>query len=81
MKNPFETLNNQNGELTGLDMMGDNLRKTLKKCGEGVVLYPLCKMIRSANAEIDDFTRILDFTFIDAGKSLKIGNAPSITNV
>ena len=72
MKNPFETLNNQNGELTGLSMMGDNLRKTLKKCGEGVVLYPLCKIIRSEKAEIDNYTRILDFTFIDAGKSLKI---------
>lgn len=79
MKNPFETLNNQNGELTGLDMMGDNLRKTLKYCGEGVVLYPMCKMIRSQNAEIDNYSRILDFTFIDAGKSLKIGKHSMIT--
>lgn len=79
MKNPFETLNNQNGELTGLDMMGDNLRKTLKYCGEDVVLYPMCKMIRSQNAEIDNYSRILDFAFIDAGKSLKIGKHSMIT--
>ncbi len=79
MKNPFKTLNNQNGELTGLEFMGDNLRKTLKYCGEDVVLYPLCKMIRSENAEIDSFSRILDYTFIDAGKSLKIGKHAMIT--
>ena len=79
MKNPFEERNNQNGVLTGLNFMGDNLRDTLKYCGEGVVLYPLCKMIRSEHAEIDDYTRILDFTFIDAGKSLKIGKHSMIT--
>lgn len=79
MKNPFEQRNNQNGELTGLNFMGDNLRDTLKYCGEGVVLYPLCKVIRSEHAEIDDFSRILDFTFIDAGKSLKIGKHSMIT--
>ena len=79
MKNPFQELNNQNGQLTGLDMMGDNLRKTLKFCGEGVVLYPLCKIIRSANTEIDNYARILDFTFIDGGKELKIGKHAMIT--
>lgn len=79
MKNPFETLNNQNGQLTGLELMGDNLRKTLKYCGKDVVLYPLCKMIRSQNAQIDDYTRILDNVFIDAGKSLKIGKHSMIT--
>lgn len=79
MKNPFETLNNQDGKLTGLEYMGDNLRKTLKYVGEGVVLYPLCKMIRSQRAEIDDYSRILDFTFIDAGSSLKIGKHAMIT--
>lgn len=79
MKNPFEELNNQNGQLTGLEYMGDNLRKTLKYCGEGTVFYPLCKMIRPQNAEIDDYTRILDYTFIDAGKSLKVGKHSMIT--
>lgn len=79
MKNPFEVPNNQNNQLTGIDMMGDNLRKKLKYCGKDVVLYPLAKMIRAQNAEIDDATRILDNVFIDAGKALKIGKYSMIT--
>lgn len=79
MKSPFKTKNNQNGELTGLDLMGDNIRDNIKYCGEGVVFYPLCKVIRAQNAEIDDYTRILDYTFVDAGKSLKIGKHSMIT--
>ena len=79
MKNPFEVPNNQNNQLTGLDIMGDNLRTKLKYCGKDVVLYPLAKMIRAQNAEIDDATRILDNVFIDAGKALKIGKYSMIT--
>lgn len=79
MRNPFSTLNNQNGQLTGMEYMGDNLRESLKYVGEEVVLYPLCKLIRPEHAQIDDFTRILDFTFIDAGKSLRIGKHSMIT--
>lgn len=73
------SLNNQNNQLSNLEFMGDNLRKSLKFCGEGVVLYSLCKMIRSEHAELDDYCRILDNTFIDAGKSLKIGKHSMIT--
>ncbi len=79
MKNPFPTPNNQNNLLTGLDMMGDNIRASLKYCGKDVVLYPLAKMIRARNAEIDDCARILDNVFIDAGKSLKLGKYSMIT--
>lgn len=71
--------NNQNGQLTGLEFMGDNIRKDLSYCGKDVVLYPLCKMIRAQNAKIDDYTRILDNAFIDAGKSLEIGKHSMIT--
>lgn len=71
--------NNQNNTLTGIEFMGDNLRRKLKYCGKGVVLYPLCKMIRAEHAEIDDYTRILDNVFIDAGASLKIGKHSMIT--
>ena len=46
MKNPFKTPNNQNSIITGIDMMGDNIRGKLRFCGEDVVLYPLCKMIK-----------------------------------
>ena len=40
-----------NLELVGLDIMGENLRSKVKYCGEGVRLYPLCKMIRPEIAE------------------------------
>ncbi|SFE64964.1 galactoside O-acetyltransferase [Peptostreptococcaceae bacterium pGA-8] len=79
MKKPFDVPNNQNGELTGLDMMGDNIRNDIKYCGENVVFYPLAKLVRGKNAMVDDYSRILDYTFIDAGKSLKIGKHCMIT--
>ena len=66
-------LNNQNGILSGLEMMGDNIRNKLQFCGKSVYFYPLCKMIRAENAKVDDFTRILDYSYIDAGESLIIG--------
>jgi acetyltransferase-like isoleucine patch superfamily enzyme len=79
MKNPYPIPNNQNNILTGLDLMGDNIRKKLKFCGDNVVIHPLCKMIRSENAELDDYSHILDNVFIDAGKSLKLGKYSILT--
>ena len=32
LKNPFNGYNNQSGQLTGLEFMGDNIRKNLKYC-------------------------------------------------
>lgn len=64
-------MNNQNGILTGLEFMGDNIRKYLKYCGSNVRLYPLCKMIHAENAELDNDCKIVDNVWIDAGKSLK----------
>lgn len=65
--------------LLGTELMGDNLRSKIKYCGEGVKLYPLCKMIHPQNAEIDDHCQIMDYAFLDAGKSLKIGKYSTIT--
>lgn len=79
LKNPYTVPNNQGGVLTGLNLMGDNIRERLKHCGEDVVIHPLCKMIRSENAELDDAVHLLDNVFIDAGKSLKIGKYSIIT--
>lgn len=79
MRNPFEVPNNQNNILTGLDMMGDNLRSKLKYCGKDVVLYPMAKMIRAEHAELDDCSRILDNVFVDAGKELKLGKYSMLT--
>lgn len=71
--------NNQNGVLTGLEFMGDNIRKRLKFCGEGVRLYPLCKMIHSENALLDNEAKILDNVFIDAGKEFIMGKYSMVT--
>lgn len=60
-------------------MMGDNVKDELQYCGEGVILYPLCKIVRAVNTKIDNYTRICDYTFIDAGKSLTIGKHCMIT--
>jgi acetyltransferase-like isoleucine patch superfamily enzyme len=65
--------------LQSLSMMGENLKSKLKYCGEGVFIYPLCKMIRPENAELDDHCRLFDNVFVDAGKSLKIGKYSTIT--
>lgn len=65
--------------LKGVEFMGENLIPSLKFCGKGVRLYPLCKMIRAQNAELDDNCQIFDFVFIDAGKSLKIGKYSTLT--
>lgn len=65
--------------LLGTELMGDNLRSKIKYCGEGVKLYPLCKMIHPQNAELDDHCQIMDYAFLDAGKSLKIGKYSTIT--
>ena len=66
-------------ELEGLEFMGKNLRSQLNFCGDGVRLYPLCKMIRAQNAELDNYCQIFDYVFIDAGKSLKIGKHSTLT--
>lgn len=59
--------------------MGENVRSKLKFCGENVRLYPLCKIIRAENTELDNDCKILDNVWIDAGKSLKIGKHTMIT--
>lgn len=65
--------------IEGLEFMGDNIKNKLKYCGNGVRLYPLCKMIRAQNAELDNCCQIFDFAFIDAGKSLRVGKYSTLT--
>ena len=65
--------------LGGLELMGENLRSKVKYCGEGVRLYPLCKIIHPATAELDDHCQIFDYVFIDAGTKLQIGKYSTIT--
>ncbi len=66
-------------KIEGLQFMGENLRNQLKFCGEGVRLYPMCKIIHPATAELDNNCQIMDFAFIDAGKLLKIGKYSTVT--
>lgn len=66
-------------KLEGTQFMGNNLRNQLRFCGEGVRLYPLCKIIHPSSAELDNFCQIMDFCFIDAGKCLKIGKYSTVT--
>ena len=66
-------------EIQGAQFMGENLRNQVKFIGEGVRLYPMCKIIRPGSAELDNHCQIMDFTFIDAGELLKIGKYSTIT--
>lgn len=66
-------------QIEGIQFMGENIRKSLKFCGNDVRLYPLCKMIRACNAELDNNCQLMDFVFIDAGSSLKIGKYSTLT--
>lgn len=65
--------------IEGIELMGKNLIDKLKFCGEGVRLYPLCKMIRAENAELDNNCQIFDNVFIDAGKRLRVGKYTTLT--
>lgn len=62
-----------------IEFLGENNRPKLKFCGEHVVLNAMCKIMRAENMEIGDYSRILDFSFIDAGKLLRIGKHTLIT--
>ena len=68
-----------NQNLEGIEFMGKNLINKLKFCGKDVRLYPLCKMIRAENAELDNNCQIFDNVFIDAGKRLRIGKYTTLT--
>lgn len=72
-------MNNQNGIISGLEFMGDNIRKKLKFCGKGVRLYPLCKMISAENALLDTEAKILDNVWIDAGPLFIMGKYSMLT--
>lgn len=69
----------ENFKIEGIQFMGENLRNQVKYIGEGVRLYPMCKMIHPGSAELDNNCQIMDFVFIDAGELLKIGKFSTIT--
>jgi galactoside O-acetyltransferase len=67
MANPMQDL------MPGSEFMGENVRKLLKRCGEGVRLNPLAKICKPEVVEIGDHSRVCDFAFIWGGKGVKIG--------
>lgn len=66
-------------QLEYVEFLGENNKLRLKYCGEHVILNALCKIMRAENMQIDDYSRVLDFAYIDAGESLKIGKYSIIT--
>src|ERR1035437_8095398 len=53
--------------------MGENVKTSLKRCGEGVRLQPLAKIANAQVVELDDYCRVRDFVFIWGGQGVKIG--------
>jgi acetyltransferase-like isoleucine patch superfamily enzyme len=65
-------------DILGIELMGDNVRAKLKKCGFGVRLYPLAKIAKPEVVEIGDYSYIRDFSFMYGGHGIKIGSHTDI---
>lgn len=59
--------------IADIELMGENVKDKLKKCGVGVRIYPLAKIAYPHLVELDDYCRIRDFVFIFAGVGVRIG--------
>ena len=66
-------------EIKLTELMGENVNPMLKFCGKEVRIYPLTKIIYPEKAELDDFSIINDYCFIDAGGEFKLGKYSIIT--
>jgi len=53
--------------------MSETVMGRLKKCGKGVRIFPLAKIVNPGVIEIGDCSMIDDFTFIYGGKGIRIG--------
>ena len=62
-----------NFDIADQDLMGENVKAKLKKCGEGVKIYPLAKLAFPQVIELGNYCKIRDFVFIFAGEGMKIG--------
>jgi len=60
-------------DISGIELMGDNVRDKLKRCGVGVKINALSKFVYPEFIELDDYCRICDFVFILGGHGVKIG--------
>lgn len=53
--------------------MGERVKQHLKRCGQGVRIYPLAKIVKPEVIEIGNRSMIDDFTFINGGNGVRIG--------
>ncbi len=60
-------------DITDKELMGENVKAKLKKCGEGVKIYPLAKLAFPHVIELGRCCKIRDFVFIFAGQGVSIG--------
>jgi len=60
--------------LSGMEFMGDNVKDKLKRCGEGVRIYPLAKLCKPEVIELSNNCRIRDFAFIWGGQGVIVGD-------
>ena len=63
-----------NFEIADQELMGESVIAKLKKCGEGVKIYPLAKLAFPHVIELGNNCKIRDFVFIFAGKGVTIGD-------
>lgn len=60
------------------ELMGVNVIPRLKKCGKGVMIYPLAKVVNPHLVEIGDHSRLVDYVFIHPGLGVTIGRYTDI---
>jgi galactoside O-acetyltransferase len=53
--------------------MGEKVKGKLRKCGKGVLIYPLARIAKPEVVEVADYAKIDDFVFINGGQGVKIG--------
>lgn len=61
-------------DIADMELMGERVKEKLKKCGEGVKIYPLAKLAFPHVIELGHYCKIRDFVFIFAGKGVTIGD-------
>lgn len=62
-----------NFNIADMELMGENVKNKLKKCGEGVKIYPLAKLAFPHLIDLGNHCKIRDFAFIFAGMGVTIG--------
>jgi acetyltransferase-like isoleucine patch superfamily enzyme len=59
--------------MSNQDNICEGVERRLKRCGVGIHIYPLTRIIAPEMVEVDDYAKIDDFVFINGGNGVKIG--------